>query len=398
MSTRQIGLLAAVVAMAGILAARPPLAAEPAAMSAAPTGAAATPVVPAGPPGKAEILEVAYAAGTVAQGTDISHAFTIKNVGQHPLTVDAKPGCGCTVAEFDKLIAPGSSGKVTATVRTANFKGPITKSITVSTNDPDHASVMLQISADISVPFEVLPSDTVSFMGRYDELTPQEVTIFASDAAPFDVTSATVRDGGFKVTVVAAPETGTAGKPKPGTVASGANRYKVTIAPPPEPKVGMTVTQLLVKTTHAKAAEIPLRVFANVSGDVTFSPPTVMLQTGAAATPDQKQATILLQKLTGDALKILGVTSDDPSLETSSKTVEAGRNYEITVKYVGAPLTTVLNSKVSVQTNDRRQPTVAIPVWGRTEGMPQGVVSTPPATAPEATTMTTRPASGRTTP
>lgn len=49
-------------------------------------------VVHSGPPGKAQVDEMVFDAGTVERGTDIKHDFKIKNVGENPLTVDAKPG------------------------------------------------------------------------------------------------------------------------------------------------------------------------------------------------------------------------------------------------------------------------------------------------------------------
>jgi len=375
MNVERFGLLAAAIVV-GLLPARSPSAAEPPGASA--PAAASGKAAAAGPGGTAQIADTTFQAGSVAQGTDITHVFTIRNVGLHPLTVDAKPGCGCTVTEFDEVIAPGKSGKVSATIKTVTFKGPITKSITVTTNDPQRGRIVLQVSADVTVPYDVQPGDTLSFVGRYDALTPQEVMVVATDATPFDVLSATIGDASFKVAVEAAPESGLPERPRTGTVASGATRYTVRVTPPADPKVGMTVAQVALKTTLAKAADIPLRVFANVSGDVTFSPQTVMLQTGPEATDDQKEATVLIQKPAGQPLRIMGVTADDPSLTTETRTVQVGRNYEISVRYVGAPLTTMLNSKISVQTNDRRQPSIAIPVWGRSEDMPQGLVSAPP--------------------
>lgn len=50
------------------------------------------PAAPTGPTGKAEIKETVYDAGTIDRGTDVTHAFEIKNIGKADLTVDAKPG------------------------------------------------------------------------------------------------------------------------------------------------------------------------------------------------------------------------------------------------------------------------------------------------------------------
>ena len=63
--------------------------------------------------------------GEIAKGDKLDWSFVIKNTGNTDLQIiAARPGCGCTVADFDKVIKPGETGKVTAHVDTANFAGP----------------------------------------------------------------------------------------------------------------------------------------------------------------------------------------------------------------------------------------------------------------------------------
>ena len=65
---------------------------KPVAVTPAPAAPAAPAAAASGPVGKVEIKETVFDAGSVDRGTDVSHAFTIKNLGQGDLTVDAKPG------------------------------------------------------------------------------------------------------------------------------------------------------------------------------------------------------------------------------------------------------------------------------------------------------------------
>jgi len=75
--------------------------------------------------------------GTVAKGEKLNWTFTVKNTGNADLEIlSARPACGCTVAEFDKVIKPGQTGKVVSVVDTAGFTGPIAKSVALETNDP----------------------------------------------------------------------------------------------------------------------------------------------------------------------------------------------------------------------------------------------------------------------
>ena len=87
--------------------------------------------------------------GTVPKGREDRLGFEIKNTGTADLEIlAAKPACGCTVADFDKVIKPGQTGKVTAHVDTTNFAGPIAKAVTLETNDPTTPNAQVTITAD----------------------------------------------------------------------------------------------------------------------------------------------------------------------------------------------------------------------------------------------------------
>ena len=66
---------------------------------------------------KIEVLPETKDAGVVAKGQVIETTFLVKNNGGSDLIIsDARPGCGCTVASFDKVIKPGAEGKVVTSV------------------------------------------------------------------------------------------------------------------------------------------------------------------------------------------------------------------------------------------------------------------------------------------
>lgn len=86
--------IGAAAALLGLALGAPNGVAQPAAAPATPkpTPAPTAIAVPAGPVGKVEIKETLFDAGKVERGTDVSHVFSVKNIGQADLTVDAKPG------------------------------------------------------------------------------------------------------------------------------------------------------------------------------------------------------------------------------------------------------------------------------------------------------------------
>jgi Protein of unknown function (DUF1573) len=87
--------------------------------------------------------------GSVTPGTPLKYTFQIKNEGKTVLEIkNVAPSCGCTTSDYDKTIAPGKSGGITLEVaKTDGYSGDVTKTATVTTNDPDHQSFVLTLKA-----------------------------------------------------------------------------------------------------------------------------------------------------------------------------------------------------------------------------------------------------------
>ena len=274
------------------------------------------------------------------------------------------------MTEFDKVIHPGGVGKVTASIHTTNFKGDVTKSVTVTTNDPTNKSFSLQIKAKVLVPIDVMPSEMVSFDGKAGTLQPSTVTVVANGGEVFDIISEETNDAHYKVAV--APNlVAEAGKPAPkapkakaGTLGSGMSSYLVTITPAADLPIGRGNAQVTLKTSHPKAAEVIVRVSSFVRGDVEILPERVTLRLGSTQPDDAKVQHVAIRKREGGPLKILGVESSNPAVKTTLKTVTAGQEFDLAVKYDGPPPTAVINAEVSIKTDDPKQPLLKVTVYG----------------------------------
>jgi hypothetical protein len=90
--------------------------------------------------------------GKVAAGKPIMATFTFRNIGDAELDIlEVKPGCGCTSAKaVETKLAPGASSTIEAVFNSTGYSGPIHKSITVTTNDPDRKLLYISIAADIT--------------------------------------------------------------------------------------------------------------------------------------------------------------------------------------------------------------------------------------------------------
>ncbi len=122
-----------------------------------------------------------FDAGNVNKGDLIKHDFLVENKGKGTLEIThVQPACGCTVTEFDKQIAPGKTGKITATVNTTNFSGPIQKMISVTTNDLKMSNFQLTIKATVKAILNVDALRVPAVRSRFQGPDPREGTLPSS--------------------------------------------------------------------------------------------------------------------------------------------------------------------------------------------------------------------------
>jgi hypothetical protein len=93
-----------------------------------------------------------YDFGIVKEGDVVSHTFTFTNKGKATLDIkDIKTSCGCTAALVsNKQIPPGKEGTLKIDLDTKNREGRMSRTITVSSNDPEEPNKVLTIYAEIS--------------------------------------------------------------------------------------------------------------------------------------------------------------------------------------------------------------------------------------------------------
>ena len=83
--------------------------------------------------------------GTIKEADGpVTHAFTLKNVGNAPLVITrASASCGCTKPKFStEPIAPGKSTKIEVTYNPAGRPGQFVKTVAVYSNGKEGAFIL----------------------------------------------------------------------------------------------------------------------------------------------------------------------------------------------------------------------------------------------------------------
>ncbi len=82
--------------------------------------------------------------GTIAEGTQATYEFRVKNVGNQPVVIaNVQPSCGCTAPDWTKEpIMPGKTGIIKAVYNSTGRPGPFHKSISVTSNAKETNAVI----------------------------------------------------------------------------------------------------------------------------------------------------------------------------------------------------------------------------------------------------------------
>lgn len=120
----------------------------------------------------------------------VKHTFMVKNEGTSTLNINrVKPACGCTVANISsKVLAPGESAEITASLNLKGRRGLQTKPMTVYSNDPVKPQFKLTLTG--TAVSEIGLSPTAVSMGRLEEgqRVTKNITLTNNGQTPVKIT------------------------------------------------------------------------------------------------------------------------------------------------------------------------------------------------------------------
>ena len=296
-----------------------------------------------------QFSETTFDFGKVTPTDTLKHEFIVTNTGNAVLEItDVKPGCGCTTAgAWDKLVQPGKTGKIPIQFNPGNFSGSVSKSVTVTCNDPVKPTQYLQILANIWRPIDLQPQ-YVYFLPIEGEVTnetrvvrivsnlDEAVTLEAPQSASpvFKTELKTIRPGKeFELQVIYA-----------GPVSNANMQGNITI-----------------KTSSTNAPSLSLNAVAMPQPALVAMPPQIQLPAGPFAAGYQYPAS--LRNKGSAPLKL-----SEPSVNAEGVTVqvqetEPGKNFQLNVafptNFQARPGQLI---ELSVKTSNPKYPVFKIPI------------------------------------
>lgn len=295
--------------------------------------------------------------GTVPKGEKVSHDFLIRNEGNAPLEItEVRPACGCTVASFDKTIAPGQTGKIHVVIDTATFSGGIAKGVTAFTSDTDNPQIELTVRADVQPVIMVKPGYAryVIVQGEEKEGTIVQ-TLWATDGAPMDIVKA---DAPYPFLKVSFHES----KPDELLPEGKGKQWKVEMKLDREAPVGALADYVRLTTNHPKQKLVEIPISGFVRPVVAVTPPTADF--GSLELKEPFKRTFVVRAFSSEPIKVTSVEGTVKGMETQLQPVQEGREYEVRVTLKPDMVKGPFNGKLTIHTDSPKKPMLEVEVKG----------------------------------
>lgn len=324
--------------------------------------APATPAAKPAAPGTRPTMEMErlnYDFGETFHLDQYAYAFIVRNKGNADLIIqDVKPGCGCTAAKFDKVIAPGKEGKIELVVDGNKVHGEFSKAAEVTTNDPDHPNISLSISGK-EVPFvNVIPDGTVYLHGRPGEAIEKELTVSSNEKdIDFKVTSVTSNiDDKIKYSYAPGSKKG---------------EYVIKVSKNPQLPIMSTYGSLIIHTTSKKSPDTTLQVHVMTKSSILLSPSVLnygevkFTDDKGAGTPSTKA--VMVTRSAGK-LKIKDVSTSNPNFTAKIETLSPDQQYKVMVTFNPPKRKQAKQTETGemvITTDDPQEPTLRVQLVAR---------------------------------
>ena len=298
-------------------------------------------------PPKVSLPDSVFDWGSVLQGEVVIHDFKIKNSGGAPLKIErVKPSCGCTTVDFDKIIAPGATGKITLKVDTKKFSGTIRKTAQVSTN-ASKADQRLTMSGKIELAISIDPKLPRIQVVRGVPIKPLAITLKKASKNLFKLNKVSCK------TEIVTIETK--------TIEEGIH-YELLVTPniPTDSRKYHYAEIDANVTVKDKSFDLPVRVSITIKDRIEASPPSVYFSRRETDKLNKPGVPLPTKELSIKSLdpahtfNITGVRLQGSHFKTSYVPVTPGKEYKLTVELTKKPKagTRRIVEKILVSTDD----------------------------------------------
>jgi uncharacterized protein YdeI (BOF family) len=288
--------------------------------------------------------------GKIFKGQKAEHVFKFENRGKDILKISkVKTSCGCTAVMLTKkIIPPDKTGEIKATFKSGSFKGNVTKSITVMSNDPNSPKYKLTLSGEIIEEISAKPRN-IKFG-----------SIYLGKKIDKTITIKSVTESNFKIKKI------TSSKPfvKASIAEENKEGYIIKVTLKDNHKIGRFSGGIHLETDSTRQPKVTIPFFGEIIGDITTYPKRIYY---GRITKGKEMTQKVFVKMNKNNIKILNskVSPDCLSAKIIEKREKNNPHYLIEITLDKKATIDKLNGSLELHTNSKIQPIIKIPITGK---------------------------------
>jgi len=312
----------------------------------------AVPALGQGAP-RIELDEMRQDLGDISQRETYDYKFSVHNRGNADLVIEkVKPSCGCTVARFDEVIAPGKTGYVYFEILDEKIgAGRFEKKATIHCNDPEHPTMTVSLAGNVLQRVEITPGDRVYLQGMYGEQVGASVTVRSHEKKEDFVITGLASTIDDKITYAFEP----AGDP---------GVYTVHLWKNPKLPIVDTWGSLAINTNCESEPERVVQVNVKTRGAIIAQPTAINFGKitdegfdSAASKGIEKSLTVF--KVRGE-FDIRDVEFSSSYYSAKIDPIETGKKYKVTVTFRPVVQKMSYFDEMIVHTDDPNEPSIRV--------------------------------------
>jgi hypothetical protein len=314
----------------------------------------ATPTAPSGAPASGPVgpqirfATPIYDFGKASAGELVKYQFVFTNAGDEVLAVsNVQPSCGCTTAgEWSRQVEPGKTGIIPIQFNSSAYNGPVTKTVTVTSNDKTHPTFALQIKGTVWKAIEISPQNAIlNVAAEAPSNATAVVKIISHMDQPITLSEPECNNHSFAAELK--------------TIQPG-KEFELIVKTVPPFGPGNVQGAITLKTSATNMPTLSVMAIAMVQPAVVVTPPQVFLS--AAPLGGAMSTTVSVRNNGTNSLSLSDAAVNATGVDVQVKETEPGRQFNVTLVFPAGFETGGPNVALTFKTSHPKFPVITVPI------------------------------------
>jgi hypothetical protein len=286
--------------------------------------------------------------GRAQAGDLVKYSFVFTNGGDQSLEIsNVQPSCGCTTAgDWSRKVAAGQTGTIPVQFNSANFNGQVFKTISVTSNDKQKPTVVLQLKGTVWKPIELAPQYSVINVPPDATSASATVRIINHMEEPLTVSAPESNNRMFGTTL---------------TTNQPGKEYQLVIASVGELSTGNVQGKVTLQTSSSKTPVLDIPFWVNVQPVLSVIPQRISLP--QAPLKVKAPATITIQNNSTNALTLRDAQVNVPGVDVQIKELQPGKLFNAVLTFPeGFEVPSGQLIALTMKSSQPRMPEIRVPV------------------------------------